>query len=147
MQKRMPLTPMLAALCAAAGLFAGVHAQAQDGAVKPVFESDKSWKFDKQKMLSFGNESPNRDGARFLRWEGYTWVVSENAIVCVDPRPYGTTVQGARFQKDADGKAISDKDLMKDLKKQANDIRKAKDPNERDSGPNVDIGVGIGFRF
>ena len=122
-------------------------ASAQDGngaaQVQPIFESEKAWKF-KDNRLVFFNPSPNPDGTRFLRWKEYTWVVTADQIIVVDPRPYGTQVQGKRFQMTEKGPQ-KDKDLMKDLKEQAEDIREAKDPNHR-SLP-VSIGLGLGFRF
>lgn len=127
-------------------VFAGTDSSAAESRpVKPSFESEKGWSFDAQKRLVFFNPSPNPDGTRFLRWEGYTWIVLGEKVACVDPRPFGTTVQGTRFQVDGEGREVTDKDLMKDLKKQARNIRDEKDPNEK-SLP-VSINTGLGFRF
>jgi len=125
-------------------------ASAQEGAaaqasIQPIFEAEKAWKF-KDDRLVFFNPSPNPDGTRFLRWKEYTWVVTADRIVVIDPRPYGTQVQGLRNQMTDKGPQ-KDKDLMKDLKEQAEDIREAKDPNHRSLLDRLSIGVGIGFRF
>jgi len=111
---------------------------------QPIFEGKKGWKFDKTDNLLFFNPSPNPDGSRFIRWKEYTWVVTRDRIVVIDPRPYGTQLQGQRNQMTKDGRQ-SDEDLMKDLKEQAEDIREAKDPN---SGRlPISIGLGLGFDF
>ena len=124
-------------------------ASAQEGAravsrkVQPIFESKKGWKFEDDSLIFF-NRSPNPDGTRFIRWKDYTWVITSTQIVVIDPRPYGTQVQGLRNQMTDKGPQ-SDKDLMDDLKDQAKDIRHAKDPNHR-SLP-FDLNIGLGFRF
>lgn len=144
MDKRAAVQMTVALLAFA--FFAGMDSSAAETRpVKPCFESEKGWSFDAQDRLAFFNPSPNPDGTRFLRWEGYTWVVSGEKVACVDPRPFGTTVQGTRFQVDGKGREVTDKDLMKDLKKQARNIRDEKDPNEK-SLP-VSINAGLGIRF
>lgn len=137
-------------LVAAAAMLVGVaifaspsRAAAQEGAVAPIFESEKGWTFDRDNLLFF-NPSPNPDGTRFVRWKEYTWVVTAQRIVVIDPRPYGTQVQGLRGQMTAKG-LQSDKDLMKSLKEEAEDIRESKDPNHK--GLPVNLSLGVGFRF
>jgi len=112
--------------------------------VQPIFESKKGWKFEDESLIFF-NRSPNPDGTRFIRWKDYTWVITSTQIVVIDPRPYGTQVQGLRNQMTDKGPQ-SDKDLMDDLKDQAKDIRHAKDPNHRGGLP-FNLNVGLGFRF
>jgi hypothetical protein len=144
MNERAAVTMVVALLALAA--FAGSDASTAEGRpVKPCFESEKGWSFDAGERLVFFNPSPNPDGTRFLRWEGYTWVVTGEKVACVDPRPFGTTVQGTRFQVDGKGREVTDKDLMKDLKKQARNIRDEKDPNEK-SLP-VSVNTGLSFQF
>lgn len=113
-------------------------------AVQPIFESEKGWTFQGDNLYFF-NPSPNPDGTRFVRWKEYTWVVTAERIVVIDPRPYGTQVQGLRSQMTAKGRQ-SDKDLMKSLKEEAEDIREAKDPNHPKGLP-INLNVGLGFRF
>jgi len=106
--------------------------------VTAIFESKKGWKFEDDE-LRFFNPSQNPKGIRFLRWKGYSWVVSEERVICVDPRPYGTRVQGLRHQITEKGRQ-TDKDLMNDLKGQAGDIRKSADPNHV-SIPEMILGI------
>jgi hypothetical protein len=112
-----------------------------------IFESEKAWKFEKDNLVFF-NPSPNPGGTRFIRWKDYTWVVAQNQITVIDERPYGTQLQGQRGQLTKDGPQ-KDKDLMNDLKRQAGDIRKGRDPNEGGlpGGLGIGIGLGLGFGF
>ncbi|MCW8130869.1 MAG: hypothetical protein KIS92_11000 [Planctomycetota bacterium] len=143
------MTKMALLLGMALALSAAANLRAEERAVRvqPIYETEKGWTFDKQKMLRFHNESPNPDGTRFLRWKGYTFVVTEAVIMCVDPRPYGTKVQGMRRQANEKGEPISDKDLMNDLKHQAENIREEKDPNDDGLPVNLGVGIGVGGRF
>lgn len=108
--------------------------------VQPVFESEKAWKF-KDDNLVFFNASPNAGGIRYIRWKDYTWVITPGQITVIDERPYGTQLQGQRGLLTEDGQQ-KDKDLMNDLKRQAGDIRKSRDPYATSS---TDMGVGFGL--
>lgn len=109
--------------------------------VQPVYEGEKTWKFEHDNLVFF-NPSPNQGGVRYMVWKDYTWVVTQNQITVIDQRPYGTQLQGQRNLMTNDGPQ-DDKDLMNDLKRQAGDIRKSRDPNS-DSLP-ISIGIGLDF--
>jgi hypothetical protein len=115
--------------------------------VRPVYEVKDGWKFDKGDNLAFSNPSPNPDGARFLLWKDYVWMVTAEQIVAIDLRPNGTQVKGRRQQRTKDDKLQSDKDLMSDLKDQVEDLRKAAERagSKPASKGRTRIGVGLGF--
>ena len=117
-------------------------APAPEAMPEPVYETEKSWKFDDGDNLVFFNPSPNANGLRFVRWKDYNWTVTKDLITVSDPRPYGTTLQGRRGQLDKDSKLQSDKDLMKELKNEAGDLRASREPS---TGPGVYYGLDYGW--
>lgn len=136
----------LAALVCACCLTAAYQGTAADAPARaqPVFEHKDAWKFEDDELL-FANESPNQGGVRFLKWKEYTWVVTADQIMVIDPRPYGVTLQGARHQKDVKGRVQTDKKLMEYLKDQAEEARENSEPETEK--PRVHIGIGARFRF
>lgn len=139
---RTTLPALLCACCLTAayqGLAADAPARAQ-----PVFEHKDGWKFEDGELL-FANECPNQGGVRFLKWKEYTWVVTADQIMVIDPRPYGVTLQGARHQKDVKGRVQGDKNLMEYLKDQAEEARENNEPETEE--PRVHVGVAVGARF
>jgi len=85
----------------------------------PVFETDKSWKFEDNHLIFFQPNS-NANGKRYLIWKDYRWIVGSGEITAIDPDS-GARVTASRQQVDSDGKLLKDKEIMKDLKDRVKD--------------------------
>jgi len=107
-----------------------------------VYESKKSWEFDDDE-LEFKSSNPNPDGKRYLVWKDYHWIIGDNEITVIDPRPFGTSITSARRTLDRKGRIQKDEDVMDSLKDQAGEIRRSREPIY--VGPPPVIGIGIGF--
>jgi hypothetical protein len=109
-----------------------------------VYESKKSWEFDDDE-LDFKNSNPNPDGKRYLVWKDYHWIIGDNEITVIDPRPYGTSITSARRTVDRKGRVQKDEKVMDSLKDQAGDIRRSREPVYY--APPAVIGIGFGFGY
>lgn len=107
-----------------------------------VYESKKSWSFDDDE-LDFKSSNPNPDGKRYLVWKDYHWIIGENEITVVDPRPFGTSITSGRHTIDRKGRVQKDEKVMDSLKDQAGDVRRSREPIY--VGPPPVIGLGFGF--
>ncbi len=107
-----------------------------------IYESKKSWEFDDDE-LEFKSSNPNPDGKRYLVWKDYHWIVGDNEITVIDPRPFGTSITSARRTLDRKGRIQKDEDVMDSLKDQAGEIRRSREPIY--VGPPPVIGIGFGF--
>lgn len=107
-----------------------------------IYESKKSWDFDDDE-LEFKSSNPNPDGKRYLVWKDYHWIIGENEITVIDPRPYGTSITSARHTLDRKGRVQKDEKVMDSLKDQAGEIRRSREPIY--VGPPPVIGIGFGF--
>jgi hypothetical protein len=142
---QVSLVALAAMLCCGAPLSAKEGSKAHAKKVPAIFESEKSWEFDHNELV-FHSENPNADDVRFLRWKGYNWVVTAEKIMVIDPRPYGTRMQAPRHRQIKGRKIQSDKDMMNELKKNAKQARKAREPKSRRRSVSVGLGVGVGRR-
>jgi len=109
-----------------------------------VYESKRSWEFDDDE-LDFKNSNPNQDGKRYLVWKDYHWIVGENEITVIDPRPFGTSMTSGRHTQDHKGRVQKDEKVMDSLKDQAGEIRRSREPIY--VGPPPIIGIGFGFGY
>jgi hypothetical protein len=109
-----------------------------------VYETKNGWKF-KDDALVFFNENRNPDGRRYILWKDYHWVITETEFTVLDPRPFGTSITASRRGTDKKGRQLSDNQIMDDLKDQAGDMRRAREPIA--PPPPVSIGIGWGFGF
>lgn len=107
-----------------------------------IYESKKSWDFDDDE-LEFKSSNPNPDGKRYLVWKDYHWIIGENEITVIDPRPFGTSITSARHTLDRKGRVQKDEKVMDSLKDQAGEIRRSREPVY--VGPPPVIGIGFGF--
>jgi len=107
-----------------------------------IYESKKSWDFDDDE-LEFKSSNPNPDGKRYLVWKDYHWIIGDNEITVIDPRPFGTSITSARRTLDRKGRIQKDEKVMDSLKDQAGDIRRSREPVY--VGPPPVIGIGFGF--
>jgi hypothetical protein len=106
-----------------------------------IYETKNGWKF-KDDTLVFSNENRNADGRRYIIWKDYHWVITENEFTVLDPRPFGTSLTASRHGTDKKGRPLSDHQVMDDLKDQAGDLRRAREPI---APPPVSIGIGFGW--
>jgi hypothetical protein len=109
-----------------------------------VYETKNGWKF-KDDTLVFFSENRNPDGRRYIIWKDYHWIITETEFTVLDPRPFGTSITASRRGTDKKGRQLSDNQIMDDLKDQAGDLRRAREPIA--PPPPVSIGIGWGFGF
>ncbi|HYG73911.1 MAG TPA: hypothetical protein VEK08_02765 [Planctomycetota bacterium] len=109
-----------------------------------VYESKNGWKFEDDTLV-FKNPNSNADGKRYLIWKEYHFVIADNEITVLDPRPFGTILTAARTGNDKKGRPLSEKKIMDELKDQAGELRRAREPIAAPPPVQIGIGWGIGW--